>query len=219
MIKKIEISTTLEVLTGMHIGGSNEFAAIGAIDNPVIRDSITRKPIIPGSSLKGKMRTLLARQLNEKFLPNKIEDDNIIVKRLFGSSKDKEYRSARLQFVDSLLINEDEIKARGALRTTEVKHENTIARITSEANPRQIERVIPGCKFEIKIIYNIYDENEMISDFENIANTFQLLEYDYLGGSGTRGYVKVKFGEVSLTPVVGDISSEDISKCSAFFKK
>ena len=54
MFSKIKITGTIEVLSGLHIGGSDAFAAIGAIDSPVIRDAYTDYPMIPGSSLKGK---------------------------------------------------------------------------------------------------------------------------------------------------------------------
>ncbi len=65
MYAKLEITGTLEVLTGMHIGASSAFAAIGAVDLPVIRDTLSDRPMIPGSSLKGKLRTLLALQYNK----------------------------------------------------------------------------------------------------------------------------------------------------------
>lgn len=218
MIKKIEISTILETVTGMHIGGTNEFAAIGAIDSPVVRDSITRKPMIPGSSIKGKIRTLLSRQYSDSFMPVEIKNDPEIVKRLFGSSTDQKFRNSRLQFADSILINEAEIKNNGALRSTEVKFENTIGRLTAVANPRQIERVIPGCKFEIKIIYNIYSPEEIEDDFKAIADGFKLLEYDYLGGNGTRGYGKVKFSNMTVKSAVGDVEDTIINKCNAILR-
>lgn len=59
MFVKLEITGKLEILTGMHIGGSSAFAAIGAVDSPVVRDALTNDPIIPGSSLKGKIQALL----------------------------------------------------------------------------------------------------------------------------------------------------------------
>ena len=65
MYSKIQITGILEVVTGMHIGGSSAFSAIGAVDAPVIKDIRTNRPMIPGSSLKGKMRTLLAKRYNE----------------------------------------------------------------------------------------------------------------------------------------------------------
>ena len=123
MISKIEITSELEVLTGMHIGGTNEFAAIGAIDSPVVRDVISRLPMIPGSTLKGKMRTLMSRQYSENYMPVEVKNDPEIVQRLFGSADKKEYRNARLQFSDSLLSNIDEVKSRGVSRPTEVKFE------------------------------------------------------------------------------------------------
>lgn len=219
MISKIEITAELEILTGMHIGGTNEFAAIGAIDSPVVRDAITRKPIIPGSTLKGKMRTLLSRQYSEGYMPVKVKDDHVIVKRLFGSAVDEEYRNARLCFSDSILANEEEIKKRGARRSTEVKFENTINRITAEANPRQIERVIPGCKFNISIIYTVnsneqLDENNLAEDFNALRDGFKLLEYDYIGGSGTRGYGKVRFNNASAAPVFGEMSDKAAELCN-----
>jgi CRISPR-associated protein Csm3 len=218
MISKIEITAILETVTGMHIGGTNEFAAIGAIDSPVVRDVITRLPMIPGSSLKGKMRTLLSRQYSDKYMPVKIENDPEIVRRLFGDSKSKDYTNARLQFTDSVLCNIDEIKSKGAARATEVKFENSISRITAVANPRQIERVIPGCKFKISLIYNIISDTQLDSaqiedDFTALKNGFKLLEYDYIGGSGTRGYGKVKFNNIAVEPVFGEISDDVISKC------
>lgn len=217
MISKMEITATLEVLTGMHIGGTNEFAAIGAIDSPVVRDALSRLPMIPGSTLKGKIRTLLSRQYSDKYMPVHIENDPDIVRRLFGDSKENKYRCARLQFSDSILENKDEIEAMGAMRPTETKFENTINRITSTANPRQIERVIPGCKFRISIIYNIYsqeqDDGQIAEDFDAIRNGFRLLQYDYLGGHGTRGYGKVKIKDTDINAVFGDISDDLIEKC------
>ena len=60
-MKKIIIKGDLIVKTGLHIGGDDSFSAIGAIDSPVIRNTATGLPIIPGSSLKGKIRSLLAK--------------------------------------------------------------------------------------------------------------------------------------------------------------
>ncbi len=60
LVKKIRISTTLELLTGLHVGGNSDNVEIGGIDNPVIKVSTKdNQPYIPGSSLKGKMRCLL----------------------------------------------------------------------------------------------------------------------------------------------------------------
>ena len=144
MFAKVEIVGTLEVVTGLHIGGNSAFAAIGAVDAPVITDVRSGDPIIPGSSLKGKMRTLLAKQYNED-VAAKPDDDAECLTNLFGSAKkgkDGKIKAGRLLFSDLFLSNKGELKKVGIDHMTEVKFENTISRTTAVANPRQIERVI-----------------------------------------------------------------------------
>ena len=94
MLTKIQITGDLEVKTGMHIGGSSAFAAIGAVDAPVIRDVRSNYPMIPGSSLKGKMRSLLAKEFNEKVVQP--DDDHERLVRLFGSAKPGRVRRSRI---------------------------------------------------------------------------------------------------------------------------
>lgn len=204
MYSKLKISATLEVKTGLHIGGSDTFSAIGAVDSPVIRDSRTGKPIIPGSSLKGKMRVLLNRSIKNKLIQNDPNDDDDIVKRLFGTSR-QPIQHSRLQFWDAFLINEDELKENGF---TEVKYENTISRSTSMANPRQIERVIRGAKFSFILTYDAIEENEIEEDFRNIAKAITLLQSDYLGGHGTRGYGRVAFYGFDVECITGVINDK-----------
>ena len=88
MYGKILIRCDLIVCTGMHIGGSSAFSAIGAVDSPVVRDPYTGYPIVPGSSLKGKLRTLLARSICQdiEHMPVFDKDDERIL-RLFGDTK------------------------------------------------------------------------------------------------------------------------------------
>jgi len=87
MYAKINITGIIEVVTGMHIGASSAFSPIGSVDSPVIRDTISGLPMIPGSSLKGKMRTLLAKQYNDKIVNSPDKDDERI-RRLFGAAKE-----------------------------------------------------------------------------------------------------------------------------------
>ena len=82
---KIRLSGTIELASGLHIGGSTAFAAIGAIDSPVIKDPLTNLPIIPGSSLKGKIRSLLAKAYNDRPVKSPNEDVARIT-RLFGAT-------------------------------------------------------------------------------------------------------------------------------------
>ena len=210
---KIKFSAQIRLETGLHIGASNAFAAIGAIDSPVIKDPITNLPIIPGSSLKGKMRTLLAKVYNEK-VAEKPSDDSDVLSRLFGNREDKRFKMGRLIFRDAFLSNTDELDSLGARSYTEVKFENTIDRITAEANPRQIERAIRNSTFDFELIYEITDknENQVEEDFKVIRDGLKLLELDYLGGSGSRGYGKVAFENLKATTVFGNYDVKPLNE-------
>lgn len=215
MYGKILIEGKLEVVTGLHIGGSSSFAAIGALDSPVVRNSRDNQPMIPGSSLKGKMRSLLARQRNQKISRNMDEDEEGIL-RLFGSAKNGNVRVGRLIFSDLFLAEQDSLES-----PVEVKFENSINRLTAVANPRQLERVIPGTQFNLKLLYELKDttdrekekhaeyyqgteEEWILKDFQSLIDGMKLLEWDYLGGSGTRGYGQVRFCNLSAGLVYGD---------------
>lgn len=200
---KLVIEGTIVLKTGMHIGGSSDFSAIGAVDSPVVRDTLTRLPLIPGSSLKGKMRYLLAKELNNGILLNEPNNDQDEILRLFGSSEKDKIRRARLKFNDIKLSNLAELVTFN-VSSTEVKFENTIDRETAVATPRQIERVIAGSKFDFEIFYNLDDIKEVEKDFENIKQGFDLLEFDYLGGHGTRGSGRIAFENLSVITAVGN---------------
>lgn len=207
MYAKIQITGTLEVVTGMHIGGSSAFAAIGAVDSPVIKDSRENLPMIPGSSLKGKMRTLLAKEYNET-VAAKPDDDNERIVRLFGSAKKGNIKRSRIQIADMVMANADEFRKRGSQSLTEIKFENTINRLTAVANPRQIERVIRGSEFDLDMIYEVEEESEIVEDLSMLAEGMKLLQYDYLGGHGSRGYGKVRFKDVQADTVVGELDEK-----------
>lgn len=207
---KIKITGTIEIKTGMHIGGDDSFSAIGAIDSPVVRDPLTRLPIIPGSTLKGKMRSLLAR--DKGAVPaagtKGFEGDCFELLRLFGSSSKESdaagtgMQMSRLQFSDCFLKNKEELP-----QIFENKFENTIDRLTSIANPRQIERVVRGAQFGMEIIYNVEDAEQIEEDFANIRAGLSLIENDYLGGGGSRGNGRVTFGDLRAEVVTGDKST------------
>lgn len=220
MFAKIEITGKIEVITGMHIGGNSSFAAIGAVDSPVIKDERTGLPIIPGSSLKGKMRTLLAKKYNKEIAKDPNEDAECLTD-LFGSAKKDNVKTSRVIFSDMLMSNWDELKKQGLYSKTEIKFENSINRTTAVANPRQIERTIRGSEFDLNIIYDVdylKDEAEaeetLKKDMAILADGFKLLEYDYLGGNGSRGYGKVKFKELKADAVIGDVTDETIEECN-----
>ena len=218
MFAKIEISGTIEIVTGLHIGGSSAFSSIGAVDSPVIMDTRTNQPMIPGSSLKGKMRALLAKQYNTALAKTADEDAQCLTS-LFGSAKTK--KESRILFTDMFLDNLEELKRAGLTGATEVKFENSISRKTAVANPRQIERVVRGAQFPMQLIYEFSDEidaDTMLQDFRILKEGFKLLEYDYLGGSGSRGYGRVKFLNLDAEPVIGEVDDTLMEQCRAILE-
>lgn len=133
------IEYEVELCTGLHIGGNKESYGIGGIDSPVIKDPLTNKPIIPGSSIKGKIRMLLTHI--------DVENHNLDeIDKAFGSS-DKDIGLTRIIFRD-LFLTEDSAKELenrlGKGFYTEVKAENKIDNL--KAMPRFIERVPARCK-------------------------------------------------------------------------
>ena len=218
----IEIKAKLELQTGLHIGAGDSEMHIGGIDNSVIKHPITQSPYIPGSSLKGKIRTLLEWRSGavqstpltlKEVSKNPEEVKNIL--RLFGISGDTknseqevaEIGVSRLAFWDCALDAEWEKSIRNDTQLlTEAKNENTIDRITSTAgNPRQTERVPAGAKFNFKLMLRQFegDKPELLA---LVLKGLKLLEMDSLGGSGSRGYGKVKFVELTVN---GELRSLD----------
>jgi len=208
---KLVIKGKISLKTGLHIGGTTSDLNIGGVDNSVIKTA-KGVPYIPGSSLKGKMRSLLAKsiyELNRKNFPeNRIHSCSNVdcsVCSIFGrDSKDSEKveQPNRLIVRDSYfdlnhfseLLEKDELRDLD-LEYTEVKYENFIDRLTSAANPRQLERVPSGNKFNFEFIFNYYSEDDM-KHLRALMTTIKLLEDDYLGGAGTRGSGKIQFEEV-----------------------
>ena len=209
LIKKIKIEVPITVITGLHIGGNSESVEIGGIDNSVIKlASKDNQPYIPGSSLKGKMRCLLEQVAGA----SKIGNDEM-VNNLFGITEDKETkrknRPSKLIVRDAMLSEESkkELLACDSLDMpfTENKWENVIDRINGKAeHPRQTERVPAGAVFNAEFILNIWDgddEKEMMDLFEK---GIHLLENDYLGGSGSRGYGQIKFGKLDNKTILSE---------------
>jgi CRISPR-associated protein Csm3 len=211
LLGKYKIETTMELLSGLHIGDSKETTEIGGIDSPVVRRKDNREPYIPGSSIKGKIRCLL-----EQVRGISVVGDCEEINKIFGIAKKDNTLSSRLIFRDAYMVK-DEIYDRlksgefTDMPFTEMKVENTIDRIKGKAKDggiRNIERIPAGAKFLIEIIMNIvddaWDENKPESDMNKMLEDrkeeisamleegMKLLNNDYLGGSGSRGYGHVK---------------------------
>ena len=171
--------------------------------------------MIPGSSLKGKLRSLLARKYDAKGIPaENPKDDAPAITRLFGSMENR----SRLIFSDMMLTNMDELHAYGIDDPTETKFENAINRLSGKANPRQIERVVRGSVFDCSIIYNVDDITQMCDDIAMLAEGMMFLRYDYLGGHGSRGYGRVRFQDTAINVLTGEIPEDILNKCRQLLK-
>ena len=201
-MKIIKLIGTIELLSGLHIGGGDDTMKIGGIDNGVVKDINSDKPYIPGSSLKGKMRSLLewdagvvgigdGNPFNSKLLDKLPQDEQLIdnakiLLTLFGD-KEGEFGITRINVGDCKLLDE-------GLITSEAKYENVINRQKGTAeHPRQIERVPAGVKFTFDIRIKILEGDNETKLLNMLKKGFDLIESDYLGGSGSRGYGRVKF--------------------------
>lgn len=204
LVKKIKINTSITLITGLHIGGNSENVEIGGIDNPVIKlASKGDVPYIPGSSLKGKMRCLLEQAAGAPKVGLDAKVNN-----LFGITESKANNTSNQPskiIVRDAMLSEDSKKIlldcdNLDMPYTENKFENVIDRVKGIAqHPRQTERVPAGAEFNAEFIINVWDdddEKELIALFEK---GIRLLENDYLGGSGSRGYGQIKFGEMKKT--------------------
>ncbi|ALV63519.1 CRISPR-associated RAMP Csm3 [Thermococcus sp. 2319x1] len=231
---KLVITGKIKAVTGLHIGAQREVGEIGGIDNPVIRDPVTGLPYIPGSSLKGRLRSLFEILTNSKldewkekyiglkgYSPGSCREEgrencgkffnkrinngwihvcpdyqkayNCPVCRLFGASGNDSNFPSRLIVRDAFLTEEWKRKWEEGQEITEAKIEVGIDRVTSQANPRTNERVVAGTEFNFEIIYTVEDISHWEDDVKNLLTAMALLEDSYLGGSGSRGYGKVKF--------------------------
>jgi|YelNatPaOPRAMG01_1025707.scaffolds.fasta_scaffold03361_6 CRISPR-associated protein Csm3 len=208
----IVITGKIIVLTGLHIGGGTETVKIGGTDSPVAKTRMQagkRKfdvPYIPGSSLKGKMRSMLRAFYQESGL--KPGNRALLIDTIFGQAlggEPKQDSRTRIIFRDCFPTADDEGSDNLVRSLTEIKAENSIKLEDSRAVPRFIERVVPFTSFDMECVLSVLEgdsEQEMV---DLVKEGFRLIEDSYLGGSGTRGYGKVSFKDLSF----GDRRSRD----------
>jgi CRISPR-associated protein Csm3 len=209
LLGKVIITGTLEAKTGIRVGGPTVGLDIGGVDSVVVKDP-KGVPYIPGSSLKGKMRSLLEKAEGKELVKvskkpliriHKCKEKICEICKIFGLPGEEEFAEpTRLIVRDSSLIEKslpEDIRKNLDLEWTEVKWENIIDRITSAANPRQMERVPAGAKFGFEAIYNVLTEKDK-DNLKYVFKAMELLEDDYLGGQGSRGYGKVKFEDLKV---------------------
>ncbi len=210
-----QLTGTLVLKTGLHIGAGDTEMRIGGTDNPVAKNPLDGQPYIPGSTLKGKIRSLLEWQLGVvmatnghpysfKHYKDTPAEQGKQLLQLFGGAPSKDCEDivkiigpTRLGFWDCALNAGwfKKVQARNIL-STEVKSENTIDRIHGVAeHPRFTERVIAGAEFDFRLSLKVIDGEDLL---HMLLLGLKLLEADSLGGSGSRGYGKVAFADLKL---------------------
>jgi CRISPR-associated protein Csm3 len=219
-----KITAEIELLSGLHIGSGNTEMHIGGTDNPVIKNPITQEPYIPGSSLKGKMRSLLEWRAGVVGLTDggkggkplgfsdiaRLEGDQIAqgktILKLFGGAPEgsnqneklvAEIGPTRLAFWDCTLTRDWVTAMRDKnLLLTETKMENMIDRIRGVAeHPRNTERVPASAIFDFQLTLKVHDGEDLL---DTVLAGLRLLELGGLGGSGSRGYGKLRFRKLAL---------------------
>src|SRR5579864_1074675 len=226
LIGKLLLEAELHCETGLHVGAGKGSLEIGSSDNPVVKDAFGR-PYIPGSSLRGRLRALLeqssglavptelvylSRRKGQEVRIHQSDrpDDEICL--LFGRNPGRMDRvagetlessqatPARLAVYDAPL-DPDSITAQMRENLddelTEVKSENAIDRITSQANPRTLERVPAGARFHFRLVMDVLcaEDRELLA---RLVEGLRLLEDDSLGGGGSRGSGRVALSNLKL---------------------
>jgi CRISPR-associated protein Csm3 len=224
---RIFLDMDIRAVTGLRIGGAPPTLAIGSLDNPVIRNPLNQQPYIPGSSLRGKMRSLWEKSLGaEQNFPIRRDEQSPVyihmpkynhaaqyeddaVCRIFGVTGDMPVPNpTRLIVHDAFLSAESvellETVAQTDQPYTETKWEAVIDRITSAAVPRQMERVPAGSVFsDARLVYSVYGTLDGTFDdvawFFDVLRMLRLVEDDYLGSSGSRGSGRIAFENLKLS--------------------
>ncbi len=227
---RVIITADIMAVTGLHIGGSSTGLEIGGLDKAVIRNSLNNQPYIPGSSIRGKMRSQTEKVLglpqnnpigqatihvcrNE---PDYTKNGGCPVCHVFGVPAEIGYSGpTRLIVRDAALTkaSADALdKANSELRYAELKTEVAIDRVTSAAVPRTMERVPAGAVFgPAELVFGIYEKADY-DRLKTVIQAMQLVEDDYLGGAGSRGSGKVQFKAIKVSARKRD----DYSKSNDF---
>lgn len=210
--KILKITGTILLQSGLHIGAGKEAVEIGGLDQPIIKNPLTNAPYIPGSSLKGKMRSLLemrlisdqpeTRKSIEMGKPCQCGKRSCPICMIFGVSgsaqKEDNLGPTRILVRDSLLVEEDEKLFRAGELPMEIKYENSIDRLKGVAtNPRPLERVPAGVRFAFNIGFRVYSEDPA-NLLDWVFRALRLVELDALGGCGSRGCGEVKFRDIKI---------------------
>jgi CRISPR-associated protein Csm3 len=208
--KHLKVTGTLICRTGLRIGGSKEDIEIGGMDNPILRDPMSKLPYIPGSSLKGKLRSSLEYKegkVGADGNPCGCAQPDCMVCTIFGPHLQPTHSLGPTRIIvrDALLTPDSKTELgkllEEGLQYAEVKTENIIDRRTGVARRgglRQMERVPAGTKFELNISLRIFDGDDEGRILNFVKEGLRLMQEDYVGGSGTRGYGWVRIDDFAV---------------------
>jgi CRISPR-associated protein Csm3 len=222
--KLVKIEGTIRLRTGLHIGAGKDAVEIGGVDQPIVKDPLSGAPFIPGSSLKGKMRSLLELKVFQQVQGSKtwkwIQEGkpcgcgkpDCYACVIFGCSdpknRSKDLGPTRLIVRDAFLTPEDQERFQEGELNTEIKFENTINRVTGVArHPRPLERVPAGVGFTFEMVLRVFEGDDEETLLNYVKQGLRLVELDYLGGNGSRGCGQVEFEGVKI-----DGSGVDLKK-------
>lgn len=230
---KVFIKGYVVLRSGLCIGGTDTGLGVAGADRVVVRNPLTFRPYIPGSSLKGRMRSLMERLAGEfgtypqgnvgAPLKKASTPTGQLVCDLFGvSSDDKAQLPGRLTVRDGQLVNFKTLEATDALDLpyTEIKTEAAIDRLTAKATPHHTERVPAGAVFALDMVVTAYQggadaegipTDDLVALVKGALTGLRLVADDALGASGSRGYGKCAFHvqEVALMTPEAYLAGED----------
>jgi CRISPR-associated protein Csm3 len=203
LLKHFQVTGIVTNRTNLRVGGSDPGIDIGGIDNPVIRDPVSRVPYIPGSSIKGKLRSILeyrygkVQQVDRGARPCGCGTEGCPVCTLFGPHFNAQHRlgPSRLLLRDAFMLPESverlgRVAGEGSLYTA-VKTETMIDRSTGMAargSLRNQEVVPAGSKFALAMSVRVFEGDDQDQLAGWIREALDTLPNESLGGSGSRGY-------------------------------
>jgi CRISPR-associated protein Csm3 len=225
LLGRVLVKANLYLKSGLRIGAADTGIVVGNI-NAILRNPVTNEPYIPGSSLKGKLRSLLEKaygveqnQPIQKIFIHVCHDQTAYqdckICPIFGISADEAGPATfpngsptRLVVRDAPLSNQSRIDLQAKRldsEFSELKTEVAIDRLTSKAVPRTQERIPAGTVLDFEAVFSLYYPDDA-AHFLNFCQSLRLLEQDFLGGSGSRGYGQIAFQQIKLTRARAKIS-------------
>lgn len=169
-----KITGVIHLLSGTRVGGSDELLRSGAEDLTAIKDPITTDPYLPGSTIKGRLRSEMEAKdgLANKF-EVKNKQGNVVSYGYDPHGCNKPHCPVCVVFGPHMKPNHAHLPSRLICRDAqfirdpnrkfeyEYKTENLIDRATGTArHPRKIERVPAGCEFALKLAVQVWDKDD-----------------------------------------------------------